>query len=235
MQLILLIAGHKWFHPHGDDQSEMTKRIVHESRNITELKKYGCVCTCYHRSYLPWYKCVIFVKHNYNLNICAVANELPKWYREIRQKEFICKPCYKELKDGKYSKNVQNCPNSDMFGFNVNDDQDGQHNVQENRIYNENNIIYWIYYTELCEEQIAIKHRQELTGDPLLSVVQFENLKNQIYQCAPGENIIPKYILLDNDFEVLAFPDLSHMVVVATIVQIGEKSCQSGNTSNNAY
>ena len=32
--------------------------------------------------------------------------------------------------------------------------------------------------------------------------------ENQIYQCAPGENNIPKYILLDNDFEVLAFPDL---------------------------
>ena len=43
---------------------------------------------------------------------------------------------------------------------------------------------------------------------PLPSVVQFENLENQIYQCAPGENNIPKYILLDNDFEVLAFPDL---------------------------
>ena len=42
----------------------------------------------------------------------------------------------------------------------------------------------------------------------LPSVVQFENLVNKIYQCAPGENNIPKYILLDNDFEVLAFPDL---------------------------
>ena len=38
-------------------------------------------------------------------------------------------------------KNIQNCPNSDMFGFNVNDEQDSQHNVQENRIHNENNII----------------------------------------------------------------------------------------------
>ena len=62
--------------------------------------------------------------------------------------------------------------------------------------------------TELAEEQIAINHRQELTGDPLPSVIQFENLENQIYQCAPGENNIPKYTLLDNDFEVLAFPDL---------------------------
>ena len=62
--------------------------------------------------------------------------------------------------------------------------------------------------TKLAEEQIAVNHRQELTGDPLPSVIQFKNLENQIYQCAPGENNIPKYILLDNDFEVLAFPDL---------------------------
>ena len=40
------------------------------------------------------------------------------------------------------------------------------------------------------------------------SVVQFGNLENQIYQCALGENNIPKYILLYNDFKVLAFPDL---------------------------
>ena len=32
--------------------------------------------------------------------------------------------------------------------------------------------------TELAEEQIAINHRQELTGDPLPTVVQFENLEN---------------------------------------------------------
>ena len=62
--------------------------------------------------------------------------------------------------------------------------------------------------TELVEEQAAVNCRQELTGDPLPSVLQFENLENQIYQCAPGENNIPKYILLDNDFEVLALPDL---------------------------
>ena len=62
--------------------------------------------------------------------------------------------------------------------------------------------------TELVEDKAAVNHRQELTGDPLPSVVQFENLENQIYQCAPGENNISKYILLDNDFEVLSSPDL---------------------------
>ena len=78
MSFILLIAGHKQSHLHGDDQSEMTKRRVHDNRNITELKKYGCVCTCHHRNDLPWYNCVIFVKHNYNLNIPAVGNALSK-------------------------------------------------------------------------------------------------------------------------------------------------------------
>ena len=62
--------------------------------------------------------------------------------------------------------------------------------------------------TELVEDQAAVNHRQQLTGGPLPRVVQSENLGNQIYQCAPGENNIPKYILLDHDFEVLAFQDL---------------------------
>ena len=60
---------------------------------------------------------------------------------------------------------------------------------------------------ELVEDQAAINHRQELTGDPLPSVLQIEHLENQIYQCASWENNIPKYMLLDNDFEVLDFPD----------------------------
>ena len=107
MQFILLITGQKWSHPHGDDQSQMKKKRVHNNRDTKESKKYGCVCTYCHRNDLPWYQCVIFVRRNYNFNIPAVANALSKWYRDIRQKEFICKPCHKELKDSKYSKNVQ--------------------------------------------------------------------------------------------------------------------------------
>ena len=61
---------------------------------------------------------------------------------------------------------------------------------------------------ELVEEQAAVNCRQELMGDPLPRVLPFENLENQIYQCVPGEKNIPKYMLLDNDFEVLNIPDL---------------------------
>ena len=60
---------------------------------------------------------------------------------------------------------------------------------------------------DLQKEQAALDCKQELTRDALPSVVQIENLENWVYQCAPGENNILKYILLDEDFEVLAFPD----------------------------
>ena len=36
---------------------------------------------------------------------------------------------------------------------------------------------------------------------------KFENSENPVCQCAPGENNIPKYMLLDDDLEVPAFPD----------------------------
>ena len=62
--------------------------------------------------------------------------------------------------------------------------------------------------TELVEDQAEINRRQETTGDPLPAVVQFDNLENVVFNCAPGENNIPKYILLDEQFEELAFPDL---------------------------
>ena len=91
---------------------------------------------------LPQYKCVIFLTKNYNFDIPAVANALAKRHREIRQKEFICKPCHKQLKDGKYSSNVQNCDHSDLFQSNVNYEQHSQDNLHDSRTHNENNVTY---------------------------------------------------------------------------------------------
>ena len=61
---------------------------------------------------------------------------------------------------------------------------------------------------DLAEDQASLDQRQELTGDTLPTVIQLDNLENHVFQCAPGEHNISKYILLDTDFEVLAFPDL---------------------------
>ena len=57
------------------------------------------------------------------------------------------------------------------------------------------------------EDQPALGLKQELTGDALPSMIEIENLENGVYQCAPSENNIPKYMLLDEDFKVLAFHD----------------------------
>ena len=109
-------------------------------RHMKDSKKYGCVCTCCHRSNLPRYDCVIFLKQNYNFKIHAVANTLSKQYREPRQKEFICKPCHKQLKADNYMNNIQNCSNSDMFGSDIIHDQHTHHNVEPNITHSTNNI-----------------------------------------------------------------------------------------------
>ena len=59
-------------------------------------------------------------------------------------KEFICKPHHKQLKDGKYSNNVQNCGNSDMFGSNLTHEQNDQDTVHGSRTHNESNIWHAI-------------------------------------------------------------------------------------------
>ena len=60
----------------------------------------------------------------------------------------------------------------------------------------------------LHEDHATVDRRQELTGDDMPSVVQIYNIENKIYQCAPGQNNTPQYLLLDDNFEVLTFPDL---------------------------
>ena len=62
--------------------------------------------------------------------------------------------------------------------------------------------------SKLDEGQAALDLKQQLTGDTLPTVVQIDNLENQMYQCTPGANNIPKFVLLDKNFEILVFPDL---------------------------
>ena len=124
---ILLISDQKWSHPNEEENAiEVTQNKVGNLGETKESKKYGCVCTCCHADDLPRYQCVIFLRNNYTFDIPAVANTLSKRYREIRQKEFICKPHHKQLKDGTYSNNVQNCGNSDLLWWNFIHEQNDQ-------------------------------------------------------------------------------------------------------------
>ena len=118
----------------------MTKKRVGNCAETKESKKYDCMSTCCHADDLPKYECVIFLRNNYYFDIPAVANALSKRYREIRQKEFICKPCHKQLKDSKYSNNVQNFGNSDLFGSNLTHEQNDHDSVDRSRTHNESNM-----------------------------------------------------------------------------------------------
>ena len=61
---------------------------------------------------------------------------------------------------------------------------------------------------ELIEDQIAADKSAELNGQQNACSLQLDNIEDGVYSVAPGEDNIPKYVLLDKDFEVLAFPDL---------------------------
>ena len=61
---------------------------------------------------------------------------------------------------------------------------------------------------ELEEDHIAAVKSVTLIGKPTANMMQFENLENEIYTVAAGENNIPCYMLMDDEFEVLGFPDM---------------------------
>ena len=80
-----------------------------------------------------------------------------------------------------------------------------QHKICENNVTDQRSSAN---DNELLEDQAALDRRQNMIADPLPTVVKFDNIENCIFNCAPGENNLLKYVLLDDDFELLAFPDL---------------------------
>ena len=58
------------------------------------------------------------------------------------------------------------------------------------------------------EDQNATDANLQVVGRPTSNMLQYENLEQEIYTCAPGENNTPRYMLMDDTFEELAFPDM---------------------------
>ena len=139
---IVLILEQKRCHPDEDKMRQLV--TLGTPKDPRSMEVSACVVM---------YKCVIFLRNNYNFDIPAVANALLKRHREIRQKEFICKPCYKQLKDGKYS----------MFGSNLNHEQDDQDKVHGSRT-DHDNTMPWFLLT---------LYNPEYYIDKLLSVYMF--------------------------------------------------------------
>ena len=90
----------------------------------------------------------------------------------------------------------------------INDDIDDDTTDLVSHDTNDDNNELQIEECELIEDQNATDANLQLTGIPTSNVLEFENLENEVYTCAPGENQIPCYMLMDDEFEVLAFPDM---------------------------
>ena len=74
---------------------------------------------------------------------------------KLDRKNSYAKPCHKQLKDGKYSNNVQNCDHSDLFGSNVNHEQD---NLHDSRTHNENNVTCHLPLLYITQTTILTNH-----------------------------------------------------------------------------
>ena len=64
------------------------------------------------------------------------------------------------------------------------------------------------YDNETSEDQAAIDRNVEITTQPFPSCLQLDDIQGATFCVAPGEGQVPKYIITDDNFEVLSFPDL---------------------------
>ena len=59
----------------------------------------------------------------------------------------------------------------------------------------------------LKENQKEFDRKCDTTIEALSTCVEIDDIKQVVFSLAPGQNSIPKFILLDDYFEYLAFPN----------------------------
>ena len=64
------------------------------------------------------------------------------------------------------------------------------------------------YDNETSEDQAAIDCNAEITAQPFPSCLQLDDIQGATLCVAPGEGQVPKYIITDDNIEVLSFPHL---------------------------
>ena len=58
------------------------------------------------------------------------------------------------------------------------------------------------------EDQNATDASLQVVGRPTSNMLQYDNLEQEIYSCAPGGNNAPHCMLMDDTFKELAFPHM---------------------------
>ena len=61
---------------------------------------------------------------------------------------------------------------------------------------------------EIEQDRREVAAKLKLHGTPWANMLQKQTLEDEVVSCAPGENMHPTYVLMDEHFEEMAFPDL---------------------------
>ena len=59
---------------------------------------------------------------------------------------------------------------------------------------------------KLKEDQVELDRKATVTVEGSSTCLQIDDLEEAVFSIAPGQNSVPKFILMDHDFEHLAFP-----------------------------
>ena len=60
---------------------------------------------------------------------------------------------------------------------------------------------------KLKEDQVELDRKATVTVEGSSTCLQIDDLEEAVFSLAPGQNSVPKFILMDHDFENLAFPN----------------------------
>ena len=60
---------------------------------------------------------------------------------------------------------------------------------------------------KLKEDQVELDRKATVTVEGSSTCLQIDDLEEAVFSIAPGQNSVPKFILMDHDFEHLAFPN----------------------------
>ena len=90
---------------------------------------------------------------------------------------------------------------------NMNDEVDGEACELEESNSEDEKTDEELEEANLKEDQLELDRKVTVTVEGPSTCIQIYDLEEAVFSIAPGQNSIPKFILMDEDFEHLAFPN----------------------------
>lgn len=117
---------------------------------------------------------------------------------------------FEDICENGVERNESNVNNSEQDDVHIQNDIDenGENCEDEDGSSDVDDVNDALEDATLAEEQEEIDRRATVTVEPDSTCVELDDIEGISFNIAPGEDSIPKYILMDDDFEVLAFPNM---------------------------